>query len=192
MRARMGGSINQILLLSSWKFVIWTIWYIWPSLVGKKRWKLLLKRSKIKCVSCLGRDEACHFIFQGILFYHSLTKLYKQCTLQLCCIYDLSASQLKSNFRRKDSFRTGYYTTGRTNFSKLCTHTLRKDLYSYIGMFKKAFHIFPNARVTSNKTAHNIRHYFQAKFFMLSHMVWSILLGVLALKTFKWKFLTGS
>ena len=32
---------------------------------------------------------------------------------------------------------------------------------------------------------------FREKFFMLFHMVWSILFGVLALKTLKWKFLIG-
>ena len=52
-------------------------------------------------------------------------------------------------------------------------------------------HIFLKAQVASNKNAHKLRHHFWAQFFMLFHMMWSILLRVLALKTLKWKFLIG-
>ena len=45
--------------------------------------------------------------------------------------------------------------------------------------------------MASNKNAHKLRHHFCAQFFMLIHMVWSILFRVLALKTLKWKFLIG-
>ena len=47
------------------------------------------------------------------------------------------------------------------------------------------------AQVAANKNAHNFWNHFQAQFFMLFHMVWSILIGVSALKTLKWKFLIG-
>ena len=41
-------------------------------------------------------------------------------------------------------------------------------------------HIFPEAKMTSNKNAHYVRHHFQEKFFVLFHMVRSILFEVLA------------
>ena len=43
--------------------------------------------------------------------------------------------------------------------------------------------IFPKARVALNKNAHNFRPHFLAQFFMLFHMVWSILFGVLGQET---------
>ena len=43
-------------------------------------------------------------------------------------------------------------------------------------------HIFPKAQVAANKNAHNFWHYFPAQVFMLFHMAWSILFGVLKLK----------
>ena len=46
-----------------------------------------------------------------------------------------------------------------------------------------AGHIFPKAKVTSNKNAHNFQHYFWAQFLMLFHLAWSILFGVLAWET---------
>ena len=52
-------------------------------------------------------------------------------------------------------------------------------------------HIFQKAQVASNKNAHKLQHHFWAQFFMLFHMMWSILFHVLALKTSKWKFLIG-
>ena len=53
------------------------------------------------------------------------------------------------------------------------------------------WHIFEKAQVASNKNAHRLQHHFWAQFFMLFHMMWSILFRVLALKTLKWKFLIG-
>ena len=53
------------------------------------------------------------------------------------------------------------------------------------------WHIFEKAQVASNKNAHRLQHHFWAQFFMLFHMMWSILFCVLALKTLKWKFLIG-
>ena len=53
-------------------------------------------------------------------------------------------------------------------------------------------HIFPKAQVASNKNAHNFIHHIQALFFMLFHMMRSILFGMLALKTMKWKYVIGS
>ena len=44
-------------------------------------------------------------------------------------------------------------------------------------------HIFPNVKVTWNKNEHNFWHHFLAQFFVPFHMMGSILLGVLALKT---------
>ena len=44
-------------------------------------------------------------------------------------------------------------------------------------------HIFQKAQVASDKNAHKLQHHFWAQFFMLFHMMWSILSGVLALKT---------
>ena len=58
-------------------------------------------------------------------------------------------------------------------------------------ILKEVHHIFPKAQVAANKNAHNFRHHFPAQFFMLFHMVCSILFRVLALKTLKWKFLIG-
>ena len=52
-------------------------------------------------------------------------------------------------------------------------------------------HIFLKAQVASNKNAHKLQHHFWAQFFMLFHMMWSILFRVLAPKTLKWKFLIG-
>ena len=52
-------------------------------------------------------------------------------------------------------------------------------------------HIFPKAQVATNKNAHNFWRHFHAQFFMLFHMMWSILLRVLALKTLYWKFVIG-
>ena len=40
-------------------------------------------------------------------------------------------------------------------------------------------HIFPKAQVTWNKKVHNFWHHFQAQFFVLLHLAWSILFGVL-------------
>ena len=40
-------------------------------------------------------------------------------------------------------------------------------------------HIFQKAQVALNKNAHNLQHHFGAQFFMLFHMVWFILYGVL-------------
>ena len=55
----------------------------------------------------------------------------------------------------------------------------------------KLEHIFPKAQMAANKNAHNFWHHFRKQFFMLFHMVWSILFKVLALKTLNWKFLIG-
>ena len=44
-------------------------------------------------------------------------------------------------------------------------------------------HIFQNALVTSNKMVHKKRHHFLAQFSIPFHMVWSVLLRVLAQKT---------
>ena len=44
-------------------------------------------------------------------------------------------------------------------------------------------HIFQKAQVTLNKNAHNLQHHFGAQFFMLFHMVWLILFGVLGRET---------
>ena len=44
-------------------------------------------------------------------------------------------------------------------------------------------HIFQKAQVTLNKNAHNLQHHFGAQFFMLFHMVWFILFGVLGQET---------
>ena len=44
-------------------------------------------------------------------------------------------------------------------------------------------HIFQKAQVTLNKNAHNLQHHFGAQFFMLFHMVWFILFGVLGRET---------
>ena len=46
-----------------------------------------------------------------------------------------------------------------------------------------ASQIFQNTQVTSNKMVHNKRHHFLAQFSMPFHMVWSVLLRVLASKT---------
>ena len=62
---------------------------------------------------------------------------------------------------------------------------------AYISIFTLDSHIFPKAQVATNKNAHNFWHHFLAQFFMLFLLVWSILFGVLALKTLKWKFLIG-
>ena len=56
---------------------------------------------------------------------------------------------------------------------------------------KIVHHIFQKAQVAANKNAHNFRHHIPAQFFMLFHMVWSILFGVLALKTLEWEFMIG-
>ena len=48
------------------------------------------------------------------------------------------------------------------------------------------FHIFQNTQVTSNKMVHKKRHHFLAQFSMPFHMVWSVLLQVLAQKTTFW------
>ena len=61
--------------------------------------------------------------------------------------------------------------------------------YSFINSTCR--HISPKAQVAANKNAHNFWLHFPAQFFMLFHMVWSILFRVLALKTLKWKFLIG-
>ena len=47
-------------------------------------------------------------------------------------------------------------------------------------------HIFQNAQVTWNKMVHNKRHHFLAQFSIAFHMVWSVLLQVLAQKTTFW------
>ena len=60
--------------------------------------------------------------------------------------------------------------------------------YELVWKFFFTCHIFPKAQVAADKNAHNFWHQFPAQFFMLFHMVWSILFGVLALKTIKWKF----
>ena len=44
-------------------------------------------------------------------------------------------------------------------------------------------HIFPKAQVTWNKKVHNFWHHFRAQFFVLLHLAWSILFGVLAWET---------
>ena len=44
-------------------------------------------------------------------------------------------------------------------------------------------HIFQKAQVALNKNAHNLQHHFGAQFFMLFHMVWFILFGVLGQET---------
>ena len=44
-------------------------------------------------------------------------------------------------------------------------------------------HIFQKAQVTLNKNARNLQHHFGAQFFMLFHMVWFILFGVLGQET---------
>ena len=44
-------------------------------------------------------------------------------------------------------------------------------------------HIFQKAQVTLNKNAHNLQYHFGAQFFMLFHMVWFILFGVLGQET---------
>ena len=58
---------------------------------------------------------------------------------------------------------------------------------------QKKFNItsFQRLKWPQNKNALNFQHYFQAQFFILFHMIWSILFGVLALKTLKWKYLIG-
>ena len=47
----------------------------------------------------------------------------------------------------------------------------------------KVLHIFPKAEVAANKNAHNFKHHFLVQFFILFHLVPSILNGVLAFKT---------
>ena len=47
-------------------------------------------------------------------------------------------------------------------------------------------HIFPNAQVTSNKMVHKKIHHFLATFSIPFHMVWSVLLRVVAHKTTFW------
>ena len=63
------------------------------------------------------------------------------------------------------------------------------------GFLAKHFlkHIFPKAQVASKKCTQSSTPYseFGHSFFILFHLVWSILLGVCALKTLKWKFLIG-
>ena len=49
-----------------------------------------------------------------------------------------------------------------------------------------ANHIFQMAQVTSNKMVHKKRHHFLAQFSIPFHMVWSVLLRVLAQKTTFW------
>ena len=66
-----------------------------------------------------------------------------------------------------------------------------KSKFTKIPTLEIIVHIFPKAQVASNKNAHKVWHHFWAQFFMLSHMMWSILFRVLALKTLKWKFLIG-
>ena len=44
-------------------------------------------------------------------------------------------------------------------------------------------HIFQKGQVTLNKNAHNLQHHLGAQFFMLFHMVWFILFGVLGRET---------
>ena len=44
-------------------------------------------------------------------------------------------------------------------------------------------YIFPKGQVASNKNAHKLQHHFWAQFFMLFHMVRSVLFQVLALNT---------
>ena len=56
--------------------------------------------------------------------------------------------------------------------------------YSYpVAIKPQALHNFPKAQVAANKNANNVQHHFLAQFFMLFHMVRSILFGVLALQT---------
>ena len=50
----------------------------------------------------------------------------------------------------------------------------------------KSHIIFPNAQMTSNKMVHKKRHHFLAQFSIPFHMVWSVLLQVLAQKTTFW------
>ena len=52
--------------------------------------------------------------------------------------------------------------------------------------FHTCDHIFQNAQVTSNKMVHMKRHYFLAQFSTPFHMVWSVLLRVLAQKATFW------
>ena len=84
---------------------------------------------------------------------------------------------------RNDSSWVSELDRGRSS-SKFCFILLVKST-------PKAFHIFPKAQVAANKNAHDFRHHFLTQFFMLFHMVRSILFRVLALKNFKWKFLIG-
>ena len=55
--------------------------------------------------------------------------------------------------------------------------------------FLLRMHIFPKAQVAANKNAHNFWRHLHAQFFMLFHMVGSILFR--ALKTLDWKFAIG-
>ena len=47
-------------------------------------------------------------------------------------------------------------------------------------------HIFPKAHVAANKNVHNFWHCFLVEYSMPFHMVWSILLGLLAPETTFW------